>query len=321
MRTPSLDSSGTFVAFLFRRVGDSLLATPALRALKAAYPDSRLCVLSEEHVARVFTGLHYVDETIVTPASPNAFQLATSIREIKGVAATVDFLSDPRTAFASAMSGVRTRAGFAKSWRSILYTHRVAVQDRSKPIYSAIHKLRLAETLGAESNGAETDFWISESNFRIASEREEVIGQSGRPIIAFYVTSRRVYKRWPLERFAEVIKMAKVNCAVSLIGGENERATLLENARVLDLPEESVSVFSDIGDLAAFLSRCALYVGNDGGPKHLAVAVNTPTVTIFQNDPSEYWTPLSPLHIALGGENHSPSAHEVVECVQRILKK
>jgi ADP-heptose:LPS heptosyltransferase len=57
---------------------------------------------------------------------------------------------------------------------------------------------------------------------------------------------------------------------------------------------------SDLGQLGGVLSRCKLLIGNDGGPKHIAVALNVPTVTVFGPDSPIYWTPQgSSEHIAV----------------------
>ncbi len=70
----SENTRGAIVALLFKRVGDSLLATPALRALKSRHPDSNLAVLVEPQVARVFQNLPYIDNIVVCAKSPNALR-------------------------------------------------------------------------------------------------------------------------------------------------------------------------------------------------------------------------------------------------------
>ncbi|MBL0060166.1 MAG: glycosyltransferase family 9 protein [bacterium] len=318
----TLDSGAAIAALLFRRVGDSLLATPAIRALKERYPKSRTFVLCEPQVIRVFEGLAYVDEIVNVGNSPSSLMLANALRAIPNLGASVDFLSDPRSALACAMGGAAIRVGFAKSLRRIMYTHRVAVQASASPVYSAIHKLKLAEALGANSSNWMPDFALKSENevFAETQLRERNLTLSG--TIAFFVTSRREYKRWPLERFAEVTDFIQSfdKKSIAVIGGENERGSIEEFCSLANLSVNNVSVFTNIGEMAGFLSHCELFVGNDGGPKHLAVAVGTPTVTIFQNDPWEYWTPPnSSLHIAVGGEGQSPSAEEVIRAVKGFI--
>lgn len=318
----TLDSGGAIAALLFRRVGDSLLATPAIRALKERYPNTRIFVLCEPQVLRVFEGLTFVDEIINVGNSPSALYLANALRAIPNLGATVDFLSDPRSALSCAMGGAPIRVGFAKSLRRILYTHRISVQSSARPVYSAIHKLKLAEALGASSANWETDFAVTSENkiAAVTELRERLLTSSG--TIAFFVTSRREYKRWPLERFADVVDSVRAyeKKSIAIIGGENERATIDEFCSLAKLTANSALVFTNIGDMAGFLKQCELFIGNDGGPKHLAVAVGIPTVTIFQNDPWEYWTPPnSSRHVAVGGKGQSPSTEDVSRAVRGLL--
>ena len=318
----TLESGGNIAALLFRRVGDSLLATPAISALKERYPNARSYVLCEPQVMRVFEGLTYVDEIVNVGNSPSSLTLANALRAIPNLGATVDFLSDPRSALACAMGGASIRVGFAKSLRRILYTHRVSVQASARPVYSGIHKLKLAEALGADSSNWLTDFVLKSENRSVADTafRERELSPSD--TIAFFVTSRREYKRWPLEKFSEVADSVRSfsNKSVAVIGGENERGAIEEFCSLAKLSANSALVFTNIGDMAGFLKQCELFIGNDGGPKHLAGAVGTPTVTIFQNDPCEYWTPPnSSQHIAVGGKGQSPSSEDVMRAVSGLL--
>lgn len=321
MNIAALESGGAIAALLFRRVGDSLLATPALRALKARYPKSAMIVLCEAQVRRVFEGLDYIDK-IACLESSSSLALANALRAIPNLAATIDFLSDPRSALASAMGGASVRVGFAKSLRRIMYTHRVAVQDGDNPIYSAAHKLKLAEALGAHSENVLPDFVLFDENRSVADKLFQESNLRKSQTAAFFITSRREYKRWPLDRFIEIVNavQSELELLVTVIGGENERSVIEEFCKTANLPSGSAVHFSNIGDMAAFLSNCKLYIGNDGGPKHLAVAVGIPTVTIFQNDPWEYWTPPeSSRHVAIGGKSQSPSIEDVKQAVVRML--
>lgn len=321
----SLDSSllGSITALLFRRVGDSLLATPALRALKEKYPDRRIRVIAEPQTSRVFEGLAFIDEVIVSPSSPSAIRLAHLIRQDGGAVATLDFLSDPRSAIACRLSGAAVRIGFGVGLRRYLYTHRVALQDQSAPVYSAIHKRRLAEQLGATTTGILPEFVISQVDNTLSSVKWQRAALSSRGVVALFISSRRQYKRWPLESFvASVEKLRERNVLeIAVVGGLNEDQEMREFAQSADIPPERVLTCSTLGELAAVLKRATLLVGNDGGPKHLACAVGTATLTVFRHDPPEYWTPPNnPLHVALRSDSGSNVA-EVVDMAMQVYQR
>ncbi len=323
MKIISLKDDGAIVALLFRRIGDSLLATPALRAIKETYPHSSVVVICEPQVTRVFEGLKFIDKIVNIGKSPSPLRLMRIIRSEHNVIALMDFLSDPRSAAGSTMSGVPIRTGFPKSIRRFAYTHPIPLQVPTHPIYSSVHKAQLANALGAQTQNFRPAFALTENDVTNARQALKQFVDQRKLIIGMFVSSRRAYKRWPLDRFAAIIRAVKSHdINVVLVGGPGESQDAREVCRLSNLSEQNTVMFADIGSMAAFLAECNLYIGNDGGPKHLAVAMGTPTLTVFQNDPPEYWTPPDdPIHVAVGGVNQSPSAEEVSRAALLMLDK
>ncbi|RPH92893.1 glycosyltransferase family 9 protein [candidate division KSB1 bacterium] len=290
-------------ALLFRRVGDSLLATPALRAIKKCHPHSSLSVIAEPHVARIFEYNPWIDEIIPVRAAPSFLRLAVAVRRGGKPDATVDFLSDPRSAFGCFLSGAKQRIGLAISGRQWAYTHLVPTQNTTDPVYSGRHKLDLAAALGSKESDVTTEFHLTEDD-RVFAEgawkdrgwREEQL------IVAFFVHSRRIYKRWPLDGFCQLIQRIQNEgraTALLLVTPGDETSAAVVRAKAC-LPARNVLDVSDLGRLGAVLNHCALLIGNDGGPKHLAVALNVPTLTIFGAESPVYWTPPDdPRHTAI----------------------
>lgn len=283
-------------------MGDSLLATPALRALKAARPDWLVRIVSEPQTARVFEGLPYVDELRVTPPSPSIMRLAYLARVSSPSQVVLDFLSDPRSAVASRLSGANTRVGFAKGLRRHLYTVQVPRQNTDAPVYSAIHKLKLVEPFGAVAADVLPDFVLTQEEITRASVKWQLANVSARGVVALFISSRRPYKRWPLESFAELVEHLRGLHIpeIVLVGSGAEEQEMRTFAQSADIPPERVLACESLGVLAAVIKRATLLIGNDGGPKHLATALGTATVTLFRHDPPEYWTPPNhSLHLAV----------------------
>ncbi len=114
-------------------------------------------------------------------------------------------------------------------------------------------------------------------------------------------------KRWPVERYRELVYklVHERNAQVLLIGGSDDVALNQSLLNELDIPKGSVLNLAgktNFGESAALLQRCALFIGNDSSPMHLAAAVGTPVIAIFgPTSPQEYGPyPLDdPQHIAL----------------------
>jgi lipopolysaccharide heptosyltransferase II len=114
-------------------------------------------------------------------------------------------------------------------------------------------------------------------------------------------------KRWPLDRYRELARrlVQELDAEVLLIGGPDDAALNAQLLEGLDVAEGSVKNIAgktSFGELAAQLERCALLIGNDSSPMHLAAAVGIPVIAIFgPTSPQEYGPyPLDdPKHIAL----------------------
>jgi ADP-heptose:LPS heptosyltransferase len=300
---------------LFRRVGDSLLATPALRAIKQHRPDAHVLVISEPQVARVFAQNPSVDEIITVGRGGSLIALTAALR-VSRPTIVLDFLSDPRSASACLLSGAQERVGIAGRGRSWMYTKTVPRQEPAQPVYSALHKLALAAAIGASSQDTTLEFHVGDDDRMFA---ETVWSERGwdrtTRVAAFFVHSRRDYKRWPLEHFGEIIRRMRGESSfvpLVLVTPGDESAVSELRARS-ELPVRHVLPVLDLGHLAAVLERCAILIGNDGGPKHLAVALGTPTLTIFMQDSPLWWTPPDhPLHHALGAHATPAEVYDVL---------
>ena len=311
-------------AILFRRVGDSLMATPALRSIKKTYPDARLSVVVEPGVERVFQHNPWIDE--ITIARRVTVPALMGLLKAGGRPdIVIDFLSDPRSAWACCLSRSPVRVGFAKSLRRALYTQTAELQDPRHPIYSARHKLRLAATLGAHLDNDLTDFFLSAADREWADaewRKRDWINSVN--VAAFFVHSRREYKRWPVKRFAEVAqfvrdKLGWTPLLLATPGDEESVETALSHG---GFRYEDVLTLADLGQLGAVLEKCGILIGNDGGPKHIAVAVNTPTLTVFGKESPEYWTPPhSDIHRAVVPPHGRGIAEVAVADVVRTLEE
>jgi ADP-heptose:LPS heptosyltransferase len=114
-------------------------------------------------------------------------------------------------------------------------------------------------------------------------------------------------KRWPLEHFRELAQklISKLGAQILLIGGPGDVALNQRLSAELDAPDGTVTDITgktSIGELAAQLEQCDLFIGNDSSPMHLAAAVYTPVIAIFgPTSPQEYgpYPTDDPKHVAI----------------------
>jgi len=324
----------TIIALLFRRVGDSLMATPALRNVRAWRPQARIVVLAESSVRRVFEGNPAVSEIFDIPPRRKSLEFWHVLQLVRRQRPqiTLDFLSDPRSALLSRMSGAPVRVGIGYRGRRWAYTRWIPCQDPQQPLYSAEHKLKLSKLWGdAAQSDATLDFFLCPEDELAASHLWEREGWGSETnVIALGVHSRREHKRWPPEQFAKVAQrlIQELNVVIALIAGPGEEAGVRNVLELIHDRRAHMISPKGLGALAACLKRCRLFIGNDGGPKHLAVAVGTPTLTLFGAEPSEFWTPPGDArHVALGGTRsekpdlESLTSDEVFESAHRLYER
>jgi ADP-heptose:LPS heptosyltransferase len=162
---------------------------------------------------------------------------------------------------------------------------------------------------------------LNDDNRRKAEQRNSKLNSS-KQIVALFPYSRRDYKRWPVDSYVDLCRALNQSntCIPVIVSGPGERVYCDTIRSQASLSENQLQVFDDLGDLAAFLQLCSFYTGNDGGPKHLAVAMGVKTVTVFLNDPPDYWTPPDrTMHIALEStESNQIQSADVIAAMRKL---
>jgi heptosyltransferase-3 len=292
-----------------RRLGDILMTTPLLRHLRRTFPDARLDFLCEGMGLQLLEHNPCVSECLVLPTHATAVDLLDMGRELRRRRYdwVVDCQGLPKTVLLARLSGAPVRVGFGgRWWRALGYTHRYA---RHNADYSALDKLRMLSTaLDAGAAPAGRDLGL---DFPVSGESRQAAehfchtwfrgkanlpptrpgGPFRWPVVALFGVSRQAYKVWPPEKLAEIgRRLASRGLQPLLVYGPGEseaaRRVALELGpdALFDYPMPSLAVLSQI------LARCALFVGNDGGPKHLAALAGLPTVAVFGHVHPENWT-------------------------------
>jgi len=143
-----------------------------------------------------------------------------------------------------------------------------------------------------------------------------------RPIVGFAVGSREPHKSWPLDRMAELIHKVRdsFDAQIVLLAGlptERQIAARLQNSLA-----DKTNIFkpfktNGLRELIAQIACCNLFVGNEGGPRHMAAAVGVPTVSIVSPSASklEWLGANSKKHAAIEWRDIDPSAHSVAGSV------
>jgi heptosyltransferase III len=277
-----------------RYLGDVLLATPTLRALKAAYPMARLTALVNRGTDEILAANPDVDDIIPlergTIIEQWRFAMAVRRRRFDMV---VDLTDGDRAAFLTRISGAPVRIGFnaEQRWTGRCYTtvvHGDAAAHRIERDLAALRPLNLSVT------DTIPRLWLTRED---ESRAEEVIAKlplrADQPMVVIQPGARYWFKAWPSERFAELADRLteRFRCQI-LVGGSQEEVELTQ--LVVKQAKSQLTTIAgliNIRTLAAVIKRSALFIGNDSGVMHIATAVGTPIVALFgPSNPTE-WGP------------------------------
>lgn len=273
-----------------RRIGDVLMCTPAIRAFKKKYADCQLDFMTE--LPEVLNGNPYLDSIIGVDRSKqyDIFYQLNLIHKIRKSRynIVIDFFANPRSAYYSFLSGAITRLSYGYGHRRWAYN--LLLHKPTEPNYAAIDRLNLLDAINIPHDGPELEFYPSDQDRMEA--RDILAPIRGNRFITVSPVSRRAYRRWPIDRFAQVCKFLKNEYDFSLVilagPGEEEYSNTLAAMLVSEKP--LVPEINRLGLLGAVFENSALHIGNDNGPKHIAVACGTPTLAIFGADSHISWT-------------------------------
>lgn len=275
-----------------RWMGDVLLCTPAIRAAREAFPSAQIDFVTERPGAEVLRQNPHVDEVLVAERGIGSRLRLWARIARSGYDAVVDFRSTNSTAQLTALSRASIRVGIrGRGPRNLAYTRLV---DRPKLTqYAARHKLDMLSGIGVPVhyiNDLSLELHVSTQAREWARELWVDRKLEGQVVVGLTPVSREPYKQWSATRWAAVadrIGAEGARVVVTHGPGERERVQqVLEAMRTRPVWGLETSVER----LAAVLERCDLWVGNDGGTKHVAVAVDTPTIAVSRWQIGPVWT-------------------------------
>jgi heptosyltransferase-2 len=291
LRKTTLPSKHAIKSILFLRydrIGDMVLSTAALKALRKVYPHARITVLASERNYEILKHNPTVDEVIIYKGF---FRFIREIRP-RGYDLVIDpFLTyELKQAFMTYLAGGKYRIGFEDAGREIFFNLRGPATFPPKRMVD--HLLDLTERLGGRKEGCEPEIFLSDTEIQWANEALAEKGICANELtIAIHPGAHYPSQMWLVERFGEVAKqLDKSEAKVILLGSSDEYGLLEE---VKESAGANIQIFfcDNIRKLIALLSRCDLLVCNNSGPLHIAAALKVPTVSMMGPTVIPLWLP------------------------------
>jgi ADP-heptose:LPS heptosyltransferase len=327
-------------------IGDVVLATTALQALRARYPDAWIAFLGKPHAEEILRGSGLVDEVITFDfpwTSPTdkykrsrydrlaMKSLFRRLREEK-FDLTVDCRMDFRSNFVTYATRAKRRVGYAFGGGTFLLTDAIPAKPRAN--HKVRDWLKLMEAVGSQ-RGAKTITGIESGEpfkprlallpeeRQAAAARLEEAGIAPRDlIVALHVGASHPDKRWPADRFAEV--------ADSLADTYGARIVVLVDPEgygsKLPLKNPACYVKPTLRELMGYIGSCDLLICNDSAPMHIADALGVPLVAVFTTGNPKWYGPSGKNQKVVGkgaprGQMQDVDTAEVLAAAQQQIER
>lgn len=286
----------------FRQIGDVLLDTPIVRALRQHYPESHITFLTEPSPARVLQGNPFLDDILIRPRHASWYQELQFLRRLRQVRfdLVIDLMNNPRSAVMSRISGARHRVAFARFPRSLCYNIHVDSR-RDVGEYTVLKRLRILEPLGIRTTDLSLDFvYTPQDQEEVRRFLHKHTITPDELLICVDPTCHIATRQWPGEYFSQLADLCCQRLGARVLflwgPGEHEQVEAIVTAshtKPLLIPAW------DLAPLAALLARASLFVGCNSAPLHIAVSQRTPTLSIHGSTGSGGWIPSEPHHRAV----------------------
>jgi predicted lipopolysaccharide heptosyltransferase III len=280
-----------------RSIGDTVLATPSLIALRRFLPDAQIDVLLEDWVAPILQGFEAIDNVLIVEKDnlKSSFQMARRIRQTRYDVAFNLHGGTTGTFFVRA-SGAKYRIGYENYQYKFLYNvahpHPAIFWQRDK-VHSAEQQLALLGFTGVPiSDKTKSHLAITETaRISIENKLKPKIQNPKSKIALIHPATAFKTKQWATENFVQIIEfLHEKGFSTVAVAAPKEREVLDNLKRNVAVP---ITTFTDLSlpEITALADRAELFIGNDSGIAHIAAAVNTPSVVIFGSSNRVHWHP------------------------------
>lgn len=326
------------IIFMPTWLGDCVMATPTLRAIRALYPQAHIAGLIKSPMKPLMDQTPWVDRWL----SVRAENKAVSTNRRRGMCATAARVRSSefdlaillpnsfRSALTMALAKVPRRLGYERDWRGVFLT------DELKPLRQGLgfvpdptlnYYMKIAQWLGTPEDADRTMklFTRPSDDERAAAMLAEAgfTPGDGRLLIMLNPGANKPEKRWPPKRFAALADQLsqRFDAVIAVTGAPRERE-LVET--VIDASSTPMVNLLNMGLnlrlLKSIVKLSGLMITNDTGPRHIAAAMNVPVVSLFGPTPPQWTTLDVPCERELYAEDGNIESIEVATVERAVYE-
>jgi len=292
------------------RIGDVLLSTPAIKALRTHYPTSFIAMMVSPYTRQLVEGNPYLDEVILLDKEGRhrglwaTWRLARILRR-KNFDVAVILHPTVRVHLVCFLAGIRERIGYDRKAPYFL-TRAIVHKKQEGRKHELEYNFDLLRAMGISQIEREITMPLRLKAQRYVDECLKGAGVGpGDILVAVNPAASDLSRRWPTEKFAGLIdRVAQLpGVRVVVIAHSAHAAVTRDLQSSINVSVIDFTGAFDLSQLASLFKRCRLVISNDSGPVHLAVAVKTPVIAIFSRNQAglspRRWGPLGARDVAV----------------------
>jgi len=306
LKNGSLDSErvNRILIISLHKIGDVLFTTPAIRALEEKFPKAKLTVWVKSRGRAVLENNPHVDEILVFDnvsvargfEDINHFDIGSRLKFVSDLRMrkfdlVVDLVGTFSTNSYSFLSGAPLRFGFDNHGFGFLLT-KVTLFARGKHLKQ--NYLDVIRTIGITPKNDNLEIELSFNEKKLAEKFITDHNLSCNDfLVGIHPGAGWFTKRWPPANFGQLANLLvkETNAKIVLFGNRDEGKLLIEVLRELKTQPIIMSGKSGLREMAAVISKCHLFLGNDTGPAYIAEALKVPVGVFFGSTNPVYSAP------------------------------
>lgn len=278
-------------------IGDVLMTTPAIRALKESHPSRRITLLTSSAGEATASLVPEIDEVLVYNApwlkataprldSRPEYEIALRLQSLQFDAAvifTVYSQNPLPSAFLCYLADIPLRLAHCHENPYQLLTHWIKDPEPDYVRHEVRRQLDLVATVGCQTNDARMSLRIPEDALALVQDILQKLGINQKPWVVIHPGATAPSRRYPPEGFAEVARRLVLDMGIQVVftGTKPEQDLIAGIQTAIGVPTHSLVGCLSLGELAALLAIAPVLIANNTGPVHIAAAVGTPIVDLY----------------------------------------
>lgn len=294
-----------------KRIGDLILTTPAIHAVRGTFPDATLILIVSREAAALLPAIEGVDRTLVLDRKLSDLRIFHTVTWER-FDYSIDFTRNDRSALLTSLSHAKKRIMAPRirgQSRLNASAYNELLQHRMHEMHTIDYNLALLGPLGVRDASAAIRLQLPSAAFEQADEIRRSF-KIDNPFIIFHPGSAWTEKFWDAQRWAETIEHARTTSGANVVitGGTSqpELKHIAEIKSKLSGTVVDLSGKTDLPTLTALIAQARLVVTVDSAPMHLAAATKTPQVVLFGPTNPFHWRPRESTALILQGKTASP---------------